>query len=82
MSPFPDEKPPRVAFGMYKRFALAGAVLTFFGLIHAEAIGIMKTPGVAAAYLVVAAFLYACSLKKSAETAAEADTSDLVAQAA
>jgi polyisoprenyl-teichoic acid--peptidoglycan teichoic acid transferase len=28
MSPFPDEKPPRVAFGMYKRFALAGLLIT------------------------------------------------------
>jgi polyisoprenyl-teichoic acid--peptidoglycan teichoic acid transferase len=28
MSPFPDEKPPRVAFGMYKRFALAGVLIT------------------------------------------------------
>jgi polyisoprenyl-teichoic acid--peptidoglycan teichoic acid transferase len=28
MSAFPDEKPPRVAFGMYKRFAIAGVVIT------------------------------------------------------
>jgi LCP family protein required for cell wall assembly len=28
MSPSPDEKPPRVAFGMYKRFALAGVLIT------------------------------------------------------
>jgi polyisoprenyl-teichoic acid--peptidoglycan teichoic acid transferase len=28
MSPHPDEKPPRVAFGMYKRFALAGVLIT------------------------------------------------------
>jgi LCP family protein required for cell wall assembly len=28
MSAFPDEKPPRVAFGMYKRFALAGVLIT------------------------------------------------------
>ena len=38
-------------------FALAGAVLTFFGLIHAEAIGFAKSPAVAAAYLIVAGFL-------------------------
>jgi AGZA family xanthine/uracil permease-like MFS transporter len=63
-------------------FAAAGAVLTFFGLIHAEAIGIMKTPGVAAAYLVVAIFLYACSLKKSAVSESAADDVELVAQAA
>ena len=48
-------------------FALAGAVLTFFGLIHSEAIGTFKTPGVAAAYAMVAAFLYLCSLKKARE---------------
>jgi AGZA family xanthine/uracil permease-like MFS transporter len=63
-------------------FAAAGAVLTFFGLIHAEAIGIMKTPGVAAAYLVVAIFLYACSLKKIAVSESAADDVELVAQAA
>jgi LCP family protein required for cell wall assembly len=28
MSAFPDEKPPRVAFGMYKRFAIAGVLIT------------------------------------------------------
>jgi LCP family protein required for cell wall assembly len=28
MSAFPDEKPPRVAFGMYKRFAVAGVLIT------------------------------------------------------
>jgi LCP family protein required for cell wall assembly len=28
MSSSPDEKPPRVAFGMYKRFALAGVLIT------------------------------------------------------
>ena len=28
MSSFPDEKPPRVAFGMYKRFAIAGVLIT------------------------------------------------------
>ncbi|MEO6093983.1 MAG: hypothetical protein ABIT04_06410 [Novosphingobium sp.] len=44
-------------------FALAGAVLTFFGLIHAEAIGVMKTPAVAGAYLLVAVFLAICSRK-------------------
>ncbi|MET0138166.1 MAG: hypothetical protein ABW192_07265 [Sphingobium sp.] len=45
-------------------FALAGAILTFFGLMHAEAIGIMKTPAVAASYLIVAIFLF-LSAKKS-----------------
>jgi AGZA family xanthine/uracil permease-like MFS transporter len=40
-------------------FALAGAVLTFFGFIHGEAIGIARSPAVAVSYLAVAAFLYA-----------------------
>jgi AGZA family xanthine/uracil permease-like MFS transporter len=44
-------------------FALAGAVLTYFGFMHGEAIGIGGglgvTPGVALAYAVVAAGLYA-----------------------
>jgi AGZA family xanthine/uracil permease-like MFS transporter len=42
-------------------FAFAGAVLTFFGFMHSEAIGIGKTPLVALSYLVVAATLFACS---------------------
>src|SRR5580698_2177835 len=42
-------------------FALAGAVLTFFGFMHGEAIGIAVTPTVAVAYAIVAAFLFALS---------------------
>ena len=42
-------------------FALAGAVLTFFGFMHGQAVGIAVTPTVAAAYAIVAAFLYALS---------------------
>ena len=42
-------------------FALAGAVLTFFGFMHGEAIGIAVTPSVAVAYLIVAVFLFALS---------------------
>ncbi len=44
-------------------FALAGAVLTYFGFMHGEAVGIGGgfgvTPGVALAYLIVAGFLFA-----------------------
>jgi adenine/guanine/hypoxanthine permease len=39
-------------------FALAGAVLTFFGFMHGEAIGVAVTPTVAVAYVIVAAFIY------------------------
>jgi adenine/guanine/hypoxanthine permease len=42
-------------------FALAGALLTFFGLIHSEAIGFGRTPEVAIGYLIAAAFLFACA---------------------
>jgi hypothetical protein len=42
-------------------FALAGAALTFFGLMHGEAVGIAVTPPVAVAYGIVAVFLYALS---------------------
>src|SRR3954451_1117946 len=46
-------------------FALAGAVLTYFGFMHGEAIGIGHalgvTPGVTLAYAAVAAFLFGCA---------------------
>jgi AGZA family xanthine/uracil permease-like MFS transporter len=42
-------------------FAAAGAVLTFFGLMHSEAIGIAKMPLVAVTYLAVAGLLYVCA---------------------
>jgi AGZA family xanthine/uracil permease-like MFS transporter len=39
-------------------FAFAGAILTFFGLIHAEDLGVGQSPLVALSYLGVAAMLY------------------------
>ena len=42
-------------------FAFAGGVLTFFGLMHGEAIGINQTPTVALSYLVVGAVLVGCA---------------------
>ena len=42
-------------------FAAAGAVFTFFGLIHAEALGIGRTPSMVISYLGIAAILLACS---------------------
>jgi len=48
-------------------FALAGAVLTYFGFMHGPSVGIGHglgvTPTVALAYLVVAGFLFALSRK-------------------
>ncbi len=41
-------------------FAVAGAVLTFFGLMHGETIGINQTTGVAVAYLMVAGIMAGC----------------------
>lgn len=50
-------------------FASAGALLTFFGFMHGEAVGLAKSPSVALAYAMVAGLLYACS--RMEETAAE-----------
>ena len=40
-------------------FALVGTLLTFFGFMHGEAIGIAKSPAVALSYLGIAAILLA-----------------------
>ncbi len=42
-------------------FALAGAVLTFFGFMHGKSVGIAVTPVVAIAYVIVAGFLFGLS---------------------
>ena len=57
-------------------FAFAGAVFTFFGLMHGEKIGIAVTPIVAASYLVVSILLVGCAkftvpVKVSEEVAEE-----------
>ena len=56
-------------FAKAAAFALAGAVMTYFGFMHGEAVGIGGglgvTPGVALAYVVIAAGLFA--LAKSGE---------------
>jgi AGZA family xanthine/uracil permease-like MFS transporter len=48
-------------------FALSGAILTFFGFMHGDAIGLGVTPGVAFAYLVVAGFLFGIAKYSTAE---------------
>jgi len=54
-------------------FTAAGAVLTYFGFMHGEAVGVGGgagvTPSVALAYAVVAALLFAFSRMRSAESA-------------
>ena len=49
-------------FSKASGFAAAGAVLTFFGLMHGEEVDLsrIQNPGVVAAYLTVAGVLYAC----------------------
>jgi AGZA family xanthine/uracil permease-like MFS transporter len=42
-------------------FALSGALLTFFGFMHGESVGLAVTPTVAIAYAIVAMFLFALS---------------------
>ena len=42
-------------------FAAAGALLTFFGFMHGESVGFAVTPSVAAAYAMVAVFLFGVS---------------------
>jgi len=53
-------------------FAMAGAVLTFFGFMHGEAIGIARTPMVALAYLLVAGWLYGSAKYATASAPAPA----------
>jgi AGZA family xanthine/uracil permease-like MFS transporter len=62
-------------------FAAAGAVLTFFGFMHGEAVGFAVTPTVALAYALVAAFLFAVSRYPVAATAPEPMPSKAMAPA-
>ncbi len=62
-------------------FAAVGALLTFFGFIHGESLGIGRTPLVALSYLAVAAFLvgcakYATASEPAAELAEERDSEE------
>ena len=63
-------------------FALAGAVLTFLGLMHAEAIGFARSPTVAASYLIVAAMLFLCSKYAEVSAAEKAEPIGVAAEAA
>jgi AGZA family xanthine/uracil permease-like MFS transporter len=48
-------------------FAFAGGVLTFFGLMHGEAIGLNQTPMVALSYVVIGGVLVGCAKFATAE---------------
>ena len=57
-------------------FAMAGAVLTYFGFMHGERIGIGETPVVAASYAAASVLLLGCArfavtVPKAVESAAE-----------
>jgi len=56
-------------FSEASAFALAGALLTFFGFMHGESVGFAVTPTIAAAYALVAAFLFALSRASASEPA-------------
>jgi adenine/guanine/hypoxanthine permease len=64
-------------FAKASAFALAGAIMTFFGFMHGESVGIDVTPTVAAAYAIVAAFLFLCS--RTAVSSEPATTGEPVA---
>jgi adenine/guanine/hypoxanthine permease len=56
-------------------FSVAGALLTFLGFMHGEAIGVFVSPWVSASYLVVAALLYLCGRLGSVAETSSSETS-------
>jgi len=58
-------------FARASAFAMAGAVLTFFGFMHGEAIGIGQTPVVATSYAIIALMFIACAKFAKVEDVAE-----------
>jgi AGZA family xanthine/uracil permease-like MFS transporter len=58
-------------------FALVGAVLTFFGFMHGEAIGVAQSPLVAVGYLGIAGLLFGCAKYAVAVPSLGSDMSDL-----
>ena len=57
-------------------FAAAGAVLTFFGLMHGEEVGAFQNPGVVFAYFSIAIVLAACG--RFAKTPVQAPVEDKI----
>ena len=60
-------------------FALSGAVLTFFGFMHGESVGLVVTPTVAIAYAIMAVFLFALSRSPAILAVAERPEQNAVA---
>src|SRR5262252_3867739 len=58
-------------FAEASAFALSGAVLTFFGFMHGESVGLAVTPTVAIAYTIMAVFLFGLSRSPAILSAAE-----------
>ena len=64
-------------------FATVGAILTFFGFIHGEKIGLAQTPAVSLSYLAVAAvFVYCAKFARVAPRALEAEPHGELSQVA
>jgi AGZA family xanthine/uracil permease-like MFS transporter len=61
-------------FELAAAFAMAGAILTFFGFMHGPEVGVAVTPGVALAYALVSGFLVACARLEWVERVAPAPT--------
>jgi adenine/guanine/hypoxanthine permease len=66
-------------FAEASAFALSGAVLTFFGFMHGESVGLAVTPTVAIAYVIVAVFLFALSRSPAISAAVERPEQNAVA---
>jgi adenine/guanine/hypoxanthine permease len=63
-------------------FALAGAIMTFFGLMHGSQVGIAQSPLVSTGYLVVSGLLVACAkLAAPAESDTYEDEHEIAAPA-
>jgi adenine/guanine/hypoxanthine permease len=66
-------------FAEASAFALSGAVLTFFGFMHGESVGLAVTPTVAIAYAIMAVFLFALSRSPAILAVAERPEQNAVA---
>jgi AGZA family xanthine/uracil permease-like MFS transporter len=60
-------------------FALSGALLTFFGFMHGESVGLAVTPTVAIAYVIVAVFFFGLARAPAMQSAPSALAENAVA---
>jgi AGZA family xanthine/uracil permease-like MFS transporter len=60
-------------------FALSGALLTFFGFMHGESVGLAVTPTVAIAYVIVAVFFFGLAQAPAMQSAPSALAENAVA---